>query len=85
MRETGRVERKGMLSPFPRVRSLGGHQKNYPVRPAECGLHYSVNRSVGSVPPPFQPLPPPHMVPKALIGLAVVTIKTDGWVFTFRP
>ena len=25
-----------------------------------------------------------HMVPKALIGLAVVTVKTDGWVFTFR-
>ena len=25
-----------------------------------------------------------HMVPKALIGLAVVTIKTDGWVFIFR-
>ena len=25
-----------------------------------------------------------HMVPKALVGLAVVTIKTDGWVFTFR-
>ena len=25
-----------------------------------------------------------HMVPKALIGLAVVTVKTDGWVITFR-
>ena len=62
-RETGRVERKGMLPlPFPRVRSLDGHQKIYPVRPAECGLHYSVSRSVGSVPPPpFQSgsLPPP--------------------------
>ena len=28
--------------------------------------------------------PPSHMVPKALIGLAVVTVKTDGWVTTFR-
>ena len=27
---------------------------------------------------------PQHMVPKALIGLAVVTMKTDGWVFIFR-
>ena len=24
-----------------------------------------------------------HMVPKALVGLEVVTVKTDGWVFTF--
>ena len=26
-----------------------------------------------------------HKVPRALIGLEVVTIKTKGYVFTFRP
>ena len=29
--------------------------------------------------------PPPHMVPRALLSLEVVTIKTKGWVFTLGP
>ena len=26
-----------------------------------------------------------HIVPWAVLGLKVVTMKTEGWVFTFRP
>ena len=28
---------------------------------------------------------PGHIVPKAVLGLKVVTMKTEGWVFTLRP
>ena len=27
----------------------------------------------------------PHIVPRAVLGLKVVTMKTEDWVFTFRP
>ena len=28
---------------------------------------------------------PPHMVPRAVLGLEVVTMKIEGWVLTFKP
>ena len=26
-----------------------------------------------------------HMVPREVLGLEVVTMKTEGWVLTFKP
>ena len=34
---------------------------------------------------PDQKVKTSHKVPRALLGLKVVTIRTEGWVFTFRP